>query len=162
MRTEAFLRPTIRNIRRPYIHINTQEGDLISSTLAFPSLPLPFTFTSTFPQCSTMEPVRRMDAGGIWDRPLEEIISLIAVKVVETSEALLKDLHSLWRCNKAMKRASSRHTVANCFNLEHHYQSMVWGDADELDAYLQTVDWLQGVNNRGALFIKGMGDICTG
>jgi hypothetical protein len=37
MRTEAFLRPTIRNIRRPYIHINTQEGDLISSTLAFPS-----------------------------------------------------------------------------------------------------------------------------
>jgi hypothetical protein len=34
--------------------------------------------------------------------------------------------------------------------------------ADVLDAYLQTVDWLQGTNNGGALFVKGMGDICTG
>jgi hypothetical protein len=48
------------------------------------------------------------------------------------------------------------------FNLEHHYQSTVWGDADTLDAYLQTIDWLQGVNNGEALFVKGMCNICTG
>jgi hypothetical protein len=34
--------------------------------------------------------------------------------------------------------------------------------ADVLDAYLQIIDWLQGANNRGALFVEGMGDICTG
>jgi hypothetical protein len=39
---------------------------------------------------------------------------------------------------------------------------MVWGDADMLNVYLQTVDWLQGVNNGGALFIKGMSAICMG
>jgi hypothetical protein len=38
---------------------------------------------------------------------------------------------------------------------------MVWG-ADVMDAYHQTIDWLQGANNGGALFIKGMGDICRG
>jgi hypothetical protein len=47
-------------------------------------------------------------------------------------------------------------------NLEHHYQSMVWEGANALDAYLQIVDWLQGANNVGAFFVKGMGDICTG
>jgi hypothetical protein len=39
---------------------------------------------------------------------------------------------------------------------------MVWGERDTLNAYLQTVDRLQGANNAEALFIKGMGDICTG
>jgi hypothetical protein len=34
--------------------------------------------------------------------------------------------------------------------------------ADALDAYLQTIDWLQGANNGGALFVKGMGNICMG
>jgi hypothetical protein len=36
------------------------------------------------------------------------------------------------------------------------------GGADVLNAYLQTVDWLQGANNGGSLFIKGLADICTG
>jgi hypothetical protein len=53
-------------------------------------------------------------------------------------------------------------TVANRFNLEHHYQSRVWGGADVLNAYLQTIDWLQGANNGEALFVKGMADICMG
>jgi hypothetical protein len=105
----------------------------------------------------TMAPVKRMAISGAWDRLPEEIVSLISVKVAETLEALLEDLRSLRLCNKATKRASSSRTVTNRFNLEHHYQSMVWEGADALDAYLQTVDWLQG-----ALFIKGMGDICIG
>jgi hypothetical protein len=108
-----------------------------------------------------MEPTKRMTIGGAWDRLPEEIVSLIAVKVDETSEAPLEDLRSLWLCNKATKRASSSRDVANPFNLEHHYQSMVWEGADTLNAYLQTVDWLQGANNEGSLFVKGMGDICT-
>jgi hypothetical protein len=41
-----------------------------------------------------------------------------------------------------MKRASLSCDIANHFNLE-------------LDAYLQTVDWLQGSNNREVLFIMG-------
>jgi hypothetical protein len=109
-----------------------------------------------------MAPVKRMAVSSAWDRLPEEIVSLISVKVAETLEALLEDLRSLWLCNKATKRASSSRIVTNRFNLEHHYQSMVWEGADALDAYLQTVDWLQGVNNGGALFIKGMGDICIG
>jgi hypothetical protein len=28
--------------------------------------------------------------------------------------------------------------------------------------YLQIVEWLQGANNAEALFIKGMGNICSG
>jgi hypothetical protein len=56
-----------------------------------------------------------------------------------------------------MKRASSSRAIANPFNLEHHYQITDWG-AD----YLQTIDWLQGANNGGALFIKGMSEICKG
>jgi hypothetical protein len=68
-----------------------------------------------------MEPAKWMAAGGTWDHLLEEVISLIAVKVAETSEDPLKDLRSLRLCNKATKRATSSHTVANCFNLEHHY-----------------------------------------
>jgi hypothetical protein len=92
----------------------------------------------------------------------EEIVSLISVKVAETSEAPLKDLRSLLLCNKVMKRASSSRAIANHFNLEHHYQSMVWEGDDVLDAYIQTIDRLHGANNGGALFIKRMGDICTG
>jgi hypothetical protein len=108
-----------------------------------------------------MEPAKRMAADGPWDRLPEEILSLITIKVAETLEAPLKDLHSLWLCNKATKRASS-HAISNRFNLEHHYKSMVWEGVDAHDAYLQTVDWLQGANNGGALFVKGMDDICTG
>jgi hypothetical protein len=28
-----------------------------------------------------------------------------------------------------------------------------------MDAYYETIDWLQGANNGGALFVKGMADI---
>jgi hypothetical protein len=52
------------------------------------------------------------------------------------------------------------HVVTNRFILEHHYQSKVWGGADALNAYLQTIGWLQGANTGGALFVKGMADIC--
>jgi hypothetical protein len=68
-----------------------------------------------------MEPVKMMAAGGAWDHFPEEIISLITVKVAETSEDPLKGLHSLWLCNKATKRATSSHAIANRFNLKHHY-----------------------------------------
>jgi hypothetical protein len=108
-----------------------------------------------------MEPAKRVTVGDAWDRLPRQIVSMITVKVAETLEAPLKDLCSLRLCNKAMKSVSSSRVIANCFNLEHHYQSMVWGDGGTLDAYLQTVDWLQGVNNGEALIIKGMGDICT-
>jgi hypothetical protein len=53
------------------------------------------------------------------------------------------------------------HAVSNRFNLEHHYKSMIWEGVDAHDTYLQTVDWLQCANNGGALFVKGMDDICT-
>jgi hypothetical protein len=46
--------------------------------------------------------------------------------------------------------------IANRFNLEYHYQTTDWGVN-----YLQTIDWLQGVNNGGSLFVKGMDNICT-
>jgi hypothetical protein len=42
-----------------------------------------------------MEHAKRMAASGILDNLPKEIISLIAVNVAETSEALLEDLHSL-------------------------------------------------------------------
>jgi hypothetical protein len=42
-----------------------------------------------------MEPAKRKAAGDGWDRLPEEIISLVAVKVAETSEVPLEDLHSL-------------------------------------------------------------------
>jgi hypothetical protein len=102
-----------------------------------------------------MEPTKRMAAGGDWDCLPKEIVSLITVKVAETSKAPLEDLRSLWLCNKATKRASSSRAITNHFNLEHHYQSMVWEGADALDAYLQTVDWLQGANNGGAPSSRG-------
>jgi hypothetical protein len=68
-----------------------------------------------------MEPVKRVAAGGTWDHLPKEIISMITVKVAETSEAPLEDLHSLRLCNKAMKRTCSSHAVTNRFNLENHY-----------------------------------------
>jgi hypothetical protein len=86
-----------------------------------------------------MEHVKRMATSGAWDRLPKEIVSLIAVKVAETSEAPLEDLRSMWLCNYSTKRASSSHTVANRFNLEHHYQTTLWG-TDAMVAYLQTVD----------------------
>jgi hypothetical protein len=85
-----------------------------------------------------MEPAKRKATGGTWDRLPEEIISLIIIKVAETSEAPLEDLRSLRLCNKVMKRASSSHAIANRFNLEHHYQSTDWNPEE----YLQTIDWL--------------------
>jgi hypothetical protein len=75
--------------------------------------------------------------------------------VAETSETPLQDLHSLRLCNKATKRASSSYTIANRFNLEHHYQSTNWNS----DEYIKTIDWLQGANNRQALFVKGIADM---
>jgi hypothetical protein len=83
-----------------------------------------------------MEPAKRKAASGAWDCLPEEIVSLITIKVVETSEALLKDLHSLRLCNKVIKRVSSSHVIVNRFNLEHHYQSTDWNPKE----YLQTVD----------------------
>jgi hypothetical protein len=109
-----------------------------------------------------MEHAKRMAVDGAWDLLLEQIISLIVIKEAETSEDPLKDLCSLWLCNKATKRASSSCAITNRFNLEHHYQSMDREGVDVLNTYLQTVDWLQGANNRGALFVKGMGDIWMG
>jgi hypothetical protein len=46
--------------------------------------------------------------------------------------------------------------------MENHYQSTIWGDAQGLHMYLQTNEWLQGTNNAEAIFVKGMGDICSG
>jgi hypothetical protein len=87
-------------------------------------------FPSTFPQHSNMEPVKRMDVGGAWDCLPEEIVSLITVKVAETSEDPLQDLHSLRLCNKVTKRVSTSRTIANHFNLEHHFTNRVWGEDD--------------------------------
>jgi hypothetical protein len=109
-----------------------------------------------------MEPSKRVASSNAWDRLPKEIVSMITAKVVETSVALLEDLHNLRLCNKATKRASLSCGVANCFNLDHHYQSTIWGDGDTRVAYLQTVDWLVGVSNGETFFIKGMGDVCTG
>jgi hypothetical protein len=103
-----------------------------------------------------MEPTKRKATGGAWDYLPEEIVSLITVKVAETSEALLEDLRILRLCNKATKRASSSHIIANRFNLEHHYHSTNWNPEEDL----QTVDWLQGANNGQALFVKGLADLC--
>jgi hypothetical protein len=110
-----------------------------------------------------MEPVKRMAADGTWDRLHEEIISLIAIKVDETSEDRLEDLRSLWLCNKATKRVTLSRAIANRFNLEHHYQSKVWGGGCRRAQLIPpNIDWLQGANNGGALFIKGMANLCTG
>jgi hypothetical protein len=75
-----------------------------------------------------MESAKRVVAGGAWDHLLEEIVTMIAVKVAESLEAPLEDLRSLRLCNKVMKRACSSHIIANRFNLENHYRSTVWGE----------------------------------
>jgi hypothetical protein len=95
-----------------------------------------------------MEPSKRVAPGGTWDRLPEETVSMIAAKVAETLVAPLEDIHSLCLCNKATKRASSSSVI-----VEHHYQSMMWGDGDTRAAYLQTIDWLVGASNGGALFV---------
>jgi hypothetical protein len=64
-----------------------------------------------------MELVKRMAVSGAWDCLPKEIISIITVKVAETSKDPLEDLHSLWLCNKGTKRATSSCAIANCFNL---------------------------------------------
>jgi hypothetical protein len=63
----------------------------------------------------------------------------MAIKVAETSEDPLQNLHSLRLCNKVTKRASSSRAVANRFNLEHHFTNNVWGE-DDMQEYYQTVD----------------------
>jgi hypothetical protein len=122
-RTEASLGPTLLNIRLPYIHKHKHPG----RRSHFIHTCITFHFPSTFPQHRSMEPAKRMAAGGAWDCLPKDIVSLISVKVEETTEALLEDLRSLRLCNRATKRASLSHAAANRFNLEHHYQSMVGG-----------------------------------
>jgi hypothetical protein len=39
---------------------------------------------------------------------------------------------------------------------------MIWGDGDTCATYLQTIDWFLGASNGQVLFVKGMGDLCTG
>jgi hypothetical protein len=155
-RTEVSLRPMGCNT--PLYTRTHPDGDPTPSTLS-----LLFHSPSILPhKPSTMESSKRVASSGAWDRLPEEFISMITVKVAKTSEALLEEFRSLRLCNKAMKRASLSHGVANRFNLEHHYQSMIWGDVDTCAAYLQTVNWLFGASNRQALFVKGMGNLCTG
>jgi hypothetical protein len=50
---------------------------------------------------------------------------------------------------------------ANRFNLEHHCQATVWGDA-HTRLVPRTDDWLLDSNNGQALFVTGIGNICTG
>jgi hypothetical protein len=89
-----------------------------------------------------MEPSKRVTSGGAWDRLPEEIASMITTKVAETSVAPLEDLCSLRLCNKATMRASSSRDIANRFNLEHHYQSTIWGDGDTRATYLKaSIGW---------------------
>jgi hypothetical protein len=67
-----------------------------------------------------MEHAKR-SAVGIWDHLLEEVLSMIAIKVAESSQAPLEDLHSMHLCNKTMKRVCSIRVIGNRFNLENHY-----------------------------------------
>jgi hypothetical protein len=76
-----------------------------------------------------------MATGGAWDRLPKVIVSLIAIKVAETSEDPLQDLRSLRLCNKATKRASLSHVIANRFNLEHHFMNRVWCEDDMCEYY---------------------------
>jgi hypothetical protein len=57
-----------------------------------------------------MESVKRVDVGA-WDRLPEEVVSMIVVKVAESSEAPFEDLCSLRMFNMATKRVCSSHTV---------------------------------------------------
>jgi hypothetical protein len=84
-----------------------------------------------------------------WDHLPKEMVSMITVKVVESSHAPPEEgvFHS--RCRQLLQ-------------LESHYQPMVWGERQQLDMYLQTVDWLQGANNIQTLFVMGMGNNAVG
>jgi hypothetical protein len=110
-----------------------------------------------------MEHAKRMATSDAWDCLPEEIVSLITVKVAETLEAPLEDLHNPRPCNKVTKRASSSHPspIASTSSITTRLQ-FGGGGANALNAYLQIVDRLQSVNNRGALFVKRVGDICMG
>jgi hypothetical protein len=77
-----------------------------------------------------MEPSKRVTSDGAWDRLPEDIVCMITAMVTETSVAPLEDLHGLRLCNKVTKRASLSRVITNRFNLEHHYQSTIWGDGD--------------------------------
>jgi hypothetical protein len=134
------------------------DADLTPSTLS-----LLFHSPSFFlHKPTTKASSKRVASSGVWGHLPEEVVALIASKVAETSEAPLEDIRSLCLCNKATKRVSSSRNVANRFNLKHHYQAMVWGDTHTHAMYLQTVDWLLDANNGQALFVKGIGNICTG
>jgi hypothetical protein len=144
----------------PPIYMHT-SGCRSYSIHVFSSLPFPSpSFFLHKP--TTIDSSKSVASVGVWDCLPEKVISLITSKVAETSEALLEDLHSLRLCNKATKGASSSHGVTNRFNLEHHYQAMVWGDAHTRVLYIQSMDWLLDANNGQALFVKGIGNICTG
>jgi hypothetical protein len=118
-----------------YIEINIGDFDPIPSTLQSLSIHI-------LASQQQMEYAKGV-ALGAWDRLPEEVVSIITVKVAKILEAPLKDICTRRLCNKEMKRACSSRVVANRFNLENHYQSMVWGERHWLDADLQTVDWYQ-------------------
>jgi hypothetical protein len=108
-----------------------------------------------------MEHAKKIDSCGTWDHVPEQIISLITVKVAQTSDTSLKDIQSA-----AVQQGDEEGDLE-----PHRHQPLQprvalplhsWGDADTLDAYLNTIDWLQCLKNGGALFIKGMGSICIG
>jgi hypothetical protein len=100
-----------------------------------------------------MEPAKRMAISNDLDH-LPEVISLIIVKVADTSEDQLEDFHS-WR---GWPRAAPS-PIASTTSIT---TSPRLGGADAVNAYLQIIDWLQGANNGGPLFIMGMADICMG
>jgi hypothetical protein len=142
-RTEASLRPTGRSTLPKYTNGRGTEAPVHTFIL------------SPLHLYSTMNLSKRVAAGEHWDRLPEEVVSLIAVKLVETSPSPLEDLRSFRLCNKSTNRASSSRTVANRINLDNHYEMMIWGNGATRTAYLQIVDWLIGANNGQALFING-------
>ena len=74
-----------------------------------------------------MESIKR-NATSIWDLLPDDVVTMIAVKVVETWPLPVYDLRTMPGLNTAMKRACSRVAVANRINLENQYQNMVvWG-----------------------------------
>jgi hypothetical protein len=66
----------------PPLHTRTHpDADLTKSTLS-----LLFDFPSILPhKPTTMDSLKRVASGGLWDRLPEEVISLIASKVADTS-----------------------------------------------------------------------------
>jgi hypothetical protein len=131
-KTEPSLGPTGRNIPLYTCTHLRWRSHSIHTCIPFPST-LPY-------KASTMEHSKRVAASSAWDCLPEEFVSMVVVKVVETSKAPLEDLRSLRLFNNAMKKASLSHAVTNRFNLMHHYQPMIWGDGDTCATYRQTVD----------------------